>query len=84
MTEPVHSIIPYERSRAIASETAVVLFCLAQELEDLRRKYMTKKGPVQKVMGQMRLLSNEDKASATASYVRCHVVVWCCVMWYPG
>lgn len=32
-----------------------------QELEDLRRKYMTKKGPVQKVMGQMRLLSNEDK-----------------------
>ncbi|CAM9383903.1 unnamed protein product, partial [Hapterophycus canaliculatus] len=33
-----------------------------QDLEDLRRKYMTKKGPVQKVMGQMRLLSNEDKA----------------------
>ncbi|CBJ30142.1 phenylalanyl-tRNA synthetase [Ectocarpus siliculosus] len=32
-----------------------------QELEDLRRKYMTKKGPVQKVMGQMRLLSPEDK-----------------------
>ena len=34
---------------------------LLQELEDLRRKYMTKKGPVQKVMGQMRLLSSEDK-----------------------
>ncbi|CAB1096277.1 unnamed protein product [Ectocarpus sp. CCAP 1310/34] len=32
-----------------------------QELEDLRRKYMTKKGPVQRVMGQMRLLSPEDK-----------------------
>eukprot|EP00611_Tribonema_gayanum_P004550 TRINITY_DN13744_c0_g1_i4.p1 TRINITY_DN13744_c0_g1~~TRINITY_DN13744_c0_g1_i4.p1 ORF type:complete len:441 (-),score=157.33 TRINITY_DN13744_c0_g1_i4:46-1323(-) len=32
-----------------------------QELEDLRRVYLTKKGPVQKVMGQMRLLSPEDK-----------------------
>lgn len=37
-----------------------------QELEDLRRKYLTKKGPVQKVMGQMRLLSSEDKVHCTS------------------
>ncbi|CAM9149040.1 unnamed protein product, partial [Scytosiphon promiscuus] len=41
-----------------------------QDLEDLRRKYMTKKGPVQKVMGQMRLLSNEDKARADTPTAR--------------
>lgn len=68
-----------------------MLFCPAQELEDLRRKYMTKKGPVQKVMGQMRLLSNEDKASAAAActYVYnvfvCLVVyqMWCGVVAHP-
>lgn len=40
-----------------------------QELEDLRRKYLTKKGPVQKVMGQMRLLSNEDKVLAFSGQI---------------
>lgn len=32
-----------------------------REAEDIRREYLGKKGPVNKVMGYMRLLSNDDK-----------------------
>lgn len=55
------SSLPYPLLAVIVGVVFAPLCPLCQELEDLRRKYMTKKGPVQKVMGQMRLLSSEDK-----------------------
>lgn len=56
--------------------------CCWQALEDLRRKYMTKKGPVQKVMGQMRLLSREDKARLLGGSIegegwQCYLLLSC-------
>lgn len=66
----------YGNAQSLLRQDSFVFLYILQELEDLRRKYMTKKGPVQKVMGQMRLLSNEDKASAVvqSAVVSCGAV----------